>query len=50
VRSGPGAEVLEAQCAKSNARKEHRDAGDALNDAKQDLEDWKEGRQAPHRG
>jgi hypothetical protein len=38
------AEVLEARCAISNAREEHRDAGDALNDAKQELEDWKEGK------
>ncbi len=36
------AEVREARSAKTKARQEHRDAVDALGDAKQELVDWKE--------
>jgi hypothetical protein len=35
------AEVLEARLAKTNASREYRDAGDSLDDAKQELENWK---------
>jgi hypothetical protein len=44
IRGQVSAEVLAARLTKQQRSREHRDAGDALNNAKQELEDWKEGK------